>query len=124
MEYLSLPFILRKGYLTKTDLYESISFSLGLILSSRPGSLPFEPEFGCELWEKEYSDLYTANRSDVQGSVRNAIGKFEKRLFNVSVTLLNVETGRGHTLGLAVRVTGSYRDGEFEKKFDETFNIG
>jgi phage baseplate assembly protein W len=124
MEYLSLPLTLRKGRFKKTDLYNSISNSIGLILSTRPGSIPFDPEFGCELWSKEFSDFYTANRSDIQGGIRKAIGKYEKRLINVSVTLQNVETAPGHPLGIAVKVIGNYQDGDSKKRFEELFRVG
>ena len=124
MDYLSLPLTLRKGFFRTTDLYESINHSIGLILSTRRGSLPFDAEFGCDLWEKEYSDLFMANRAEVQGSVRNAINRYEQRLFNVSVTLVKVETSPDHPLGLAVKIVGNYKDDEGEKRFEETFNVG
>ena len=124
MEYLSLPFALRKGYLDKTDLYESISYSIGLILCAREGSLPFESEFGCNIWEKEFSDLYTTSRADIRASIRNAIDKYESRLYNVSVSISEVDTSFSHALGLVVKVSGNYRDDREEKKFAETFNVG
>ncbi len=52
MEYLALPFVLREGYLEKANLQESITYSIGLILSARTGSMPFNPEYGCEIWGK------------------------------------------------------------------------
>jgi len=124
MKYLALPLILRKGHFKKTDLHSSISSSVGLILSTRPGSIPFEPEFGCDIWDKEFSDFFSTNRSDVQGSVRKAIGKYEKRLFNVSASLTNVQTAPGHPLGIAVKVIGNYQDGDDKKRFEEIFRVG
>jgi phage baseplate assembly protein W len=124
MDYLSLPFVLKKGYLDKSDLYDSISFSIGLILSAREGSLSFEPDFGCNIWEREFSDLYTASRADIRASIRNAIDKFEKRLYNVTVSISEVDTKRVHSLGLVVKIKGNYRDDGEEKIFEETFNIG
>lgn len=124
MEYLSLPFVLRKGYLKRTGAQDSISNSVGLILSTRRGSLPFDPDYGCDLWEREYSDLFMANRSDVQGSVRNAITKNETRLYNVSVSLMNIQTGPNHPLGIAVKVIGNFKEDKDEKRFEEIFSIG
>ncbi|MBD3179846.1 MAG: hypothetical protein GF417_09720 [Candidatus Latescibacteria bacterium] len=124
MEYLTLPLVLRNGHFKRTGLKSSISNSVGLILSTRPGSIPFDPEYGCDLWDREFSDFYSANRSDVQGSVRKAIGKHEKRLFNVSVSLENIETAPGHPLGIAVRVIGNYQDGDQRKRFEEVFRVG
>jgi phage baseplate assembly protein W len=124
MEYLSLPFALRKGYLGTTGIQDSISNSIGLILSTRKGSLPFDPEYGCDLWEREYSDLFMVSKSDVQGSVRNAITRNEPRLYNVSVSLVNVQTGPVHPLGIAVKVIGNYKEDKEEKRFEELFSIG
>jgi phage baseplate assembly protein W len=124
MEYLSLPFALRKGYLGTTGIQDSISNSIGLILSTRKGSLPFDPEYGCDLWEREYSDLFMVSKSDVQGSVRNAITRNEPRLYNVSVSLVNVQTGPVHPLGIAVKLIGNYKEDKEEKRFEELFSIG
>ncbi len=124
MEYLSLPFLLRKGFLNKTDRYDSITNSIGLILSTRKGSLPFDPEFGCDLWDREFSDLFMVNRSELQGSIRNAVDIYEARLFNVSVSLININTGPDHPLGIAVKVIGNYKDENDEKRFEEIFSIG
>ena len=124
MEYLSLPLLLKKGYLSKASLYDSITYSIGLILICRLGDLPFDPEYGCDIGDKEFSDLYTANKADIRASIRIAIDKFEKRLYNVSVTLVSVDTSHLHALGVAVKVTGIFRDNGEEKKFEETFTIG
>jgi phage baseplate assembly protein W len=124
MDYIALPFALKKGYLEKTDLYKSISNSIGLILSTRQGTLPFDSDYGCGLWDREFSDFFMVNRQDVQGSVRNAINQFEPRLYNVSATLVNIDSGPEHPLGIAVRVIGNYRDENVEKRFEEIFSIG
>jgi len=124
MEYLSLPFSLRKGYLKKTGIQDSISSSIGLILSTRKGSLPFDPQYGCDLWEREYSDLFMVNRSDVQGSIRDAITKNEPRLYNVSVSLMDIQTGPTHPLGIAIKVIGNFKEEKEEKRFEEIFRIG
>ncbi len=93
-------------------------------MSTRQGSLPFDADFGCNIWEREFSDLYTANKADIRASIRNAIGKYEKRLYDVSVSIAEVDTGISHTLGLVVKVHGNYREDGEEKKFEETFSIG
>ena len=124
MDYLSLPLQLIKGYMDKAGMYDSLLYSIGLILSSRLGALPFDPSFGCDIWEKEFSDLYTANKADIRASIRIAIDKFEKRLYNVSVTLVSVDVSHLHALGVAVKVTGLFREDGEEKKFEETYTIG
>ncbi|HVP07429.1 MAG TPA: GPW/gp25 family protein [Candidatus Acidoferrum sp.] len=124
MDYLALPLALREGYLNRATMEESLAYSIGLILSTRTQTVPFYPEFGCEIWEKEYSDLYTSNKSDIRSALRNAIDRFEKRLYNVSVTFSSESVDSTHSLGIKVKVSGSYREDGEEKKFDGTYNIG
>jgi|WetSurMetagenome_2_1015567.scaffolds.fasta_scaffold61499_2 phage baseplate assembly protein W len=126
MEYLALPFVLREGYLDRGNLEESITFSVGLILSTRPGAMHFDPEYGCDIWDKEYSDLYTANKADIRASLRNAIDRSERRLYNTSISFINEAEATGQELsGMVVRVTGNYRDedGE-ERKYEQSFHLG
>ncbi len=124
MDYLALPLALREGYLNRATMEESLAYSIGLILSTRTQTVPFYPEFGCEIWEKEYSDLYTSNKSDIRSALRNAIDRFEKRLYNVSVTFSSESVDSTHSLGIKVKVSGNYREDGEEKKFDGTYNIG
>jgi len=124
MDYLSLPFSLDKGYFKKVDLYDSIACSVGLILSTRIGSIPFEPGYGCEIWEKEFSDMQSTNRGDIRAGVRNAISKYEKRLHHVSVSMENVEIKSGRPLGIVIKVSGKYDEDGKEKKFEEVFTTG
>ena len=124
MEYLSLPLVMRDGYLARADLDDSIRHSVGLILSTRVGSIDFSPNFGCDLWDKEYADLLAANKADVRASLRNAIDNFEKRLYNVNVSFGMTGDKALHILGIKVKVTGNYLDGKEEKKFDASYNLG
>ncbi len=124
MDYLALPLVLREGYLSRTSLEESITFSIGLIFSTRMGMMPFAPEYGCALWEREYSDLLTANKADIRASLRNAIDLFEKRLYNVSVSFTSVANHASHPLGMMVRVRGNYREDGEEKRYESNFLVG
>ena len=125
MEYLALPLLLRDGYLPRTDVRQSIAYSIGLLLSARAGSIPFLSEFGSDLWDREFSDLVFANKAEVRSSLRNAIDRFEKRLYNVSVSFVNVSDSRPHALGMAVKVRGNYRDeSEQEQQFEVSFTLG
>jgi len=124
MEYLALPFVLREGYLTKADLPESITYSIGLLLSTRRGTIPFSPDYGCDIWEKEFSDLYSANKGEIRASLRNAIDKYEKRLYNVSLSFKETATEAARVLGMAVTVSGYFRDENEEKKYEATFYLG
>jgi phage baseplate assembly protein W len=124
MEYLSLPLVLNRGYLSRCTLEESIIYSVGLILSTRVGQLPFAPEYGSEIWEREFSDMVTSNKADLRGNFRNAIDKYETRLYNVSVSILQAHESRAAAIGLVTEVTGNYMDGNEEKTLRHSFRIG
>ena len=124
MDYLALPFILREGYLDRANLHESLAFSVGLILCTRVDSMPFLPAYGCEIWDREFTDIQTANKGDVRSALRNAIDQFEKRLYNVSVSFANRDDPGVHALGMVVKVTGNYKEGDEEKKFEASFRLG
>jgi len=124
MDYLALPVVLRNGYFIKADLAESIAYSIGLILSTRRGTMAFEPDFGCEIWDKEYSDLYSANKANIRSSIRNAIDKYEKRVYNTSVSLAGFDNAAHDPLGLRVKVSANYREDGEERKFERTFRVG
>jgi phage baseplate assembly protein W len=124
MDYLALPFVLREGYLDRATLHESIAFSIGLILSTRVGTMPFAPDYGCEIWDREYSDLFTANKGDVRANLRNAIDHFDKRLYNVSVSFAGAAETGPHSLGMTVKVSGNYLEDGEEKKFEASYRLG
>ncbi len=125
MEYIALPFILRKGFLDRANLEESIAHSIGLIISTRVGTMKFDPEFGCGIWEREFSDLHTANKGDIRANIRNSIDKYEGRLHNVSVSFENIGDANSHILGMIVKISGKYRgeDGQ-EKNFEAQYRTG
>ena len=125
MDYLAIPFELREDYLTRAvSLRDSIRYSVGLLLSTRRGAMPFLPEFGCDIWEMEYGDLATANKAAVRAALRNAIATFERRLTDVSVSFSNVQGPAPHAIGIEVRVNGLYRENGEEKKFEAAFMLG
>jgi len=124
MEFLGLPLLIRDGYLPRTSLKESIINSVGLILSTRMGTMPQRIDFGCDLWDKEFSDMMTSNKSDIRASLRNAVGKHEKRLYNLSVSFSSHSLKGSETLGMKVKVTGTYREDGEEKKFEATYALG
>ena len=124
MDYLALPYVLREGYLDRANLLESLTYSIGLILSTRKGAMPFEPEFGCDIWDREYADLYTANKGDIRDSLRMSIDKFEKRLQNVSVSFTRIDDRSTSVLGMLVKVSGNYRDdNNEEQKFQASYHL-
>ena len=125
MEYIALPFVLRKGFLDRAGLEDSIAHSVGLIISTRIGSIKFAPEFGCGIWDKEFSDLYSANKADIRANIRNSIANYEGRLYNVSVSFENISDSQRHVLGMVIKISGNFwgEDGE-EKHFDAQYQMG
>lgn len=125
MYYLILPLILRKGDLGKAGIEESIFCSIGLILNTRKGSLPFDEGFGCDLWEWEFSDIYRVNAADIRKSVREAINIYEPRLNNIDVSIPQKKGERTkRPLGLGLVVAGTFVDEGRERNFRREFNIG
>lgn len=124
MEYLALPFVLRKGYLGRAEIYDSIAQSIGLILSTRLNMLPFDKNYGCDIWAKEFSDIQALNKSDLRASFRNAISRYERRLENVAVSFAAMTDGKPHLIGMTAKVTGTYLDGKTKKRFEAVFNVG
>ena len=124
MEYLALPFVLRNGYLGRAEIFDSIAQSIGLILSTRLKMLPFDKNYGCDIWDKEFSDIQTINKSDMRASFRNAISKYEKRLENVAVSFAASSDGKLHSIGMIAKVTGTYFDGKSKKRFEASYNVG
>ena len=124
MEYLALPFVLRDGYLGRAELFDSIAQSIGMILSTRLNMLPFDKNYGCDIWEKEFSDVQTLNKSDMRASLRNAISIYEKRLDNVAVSFANLSDSKPHLIGMVAKVTGTYFDGKSKKRFEANYNVG
>mgnify|MGYP006278084203 CR=1 FL=1 len=124
MEYISLPLLPIEGHLDRTDLESSIAQSIGLILSTRPGQIPFWPEYGCALWDKEYADLLTTNKAEIRAALRNAIGAFEPRMYNISVSFDPESAAAASALGLRVRISGNFRDGDQERKFTFQYLVG
>ncbi len=125
MEYLTLPYRLKHDYLGRGDLRESIMHTVGLILSTRAGRIGFMPEFGCNIWEKEFADLLATSRSDIRASLRNAVDSFEKRLYNISVSFSPEDRFEARALGITVKVTGNFRDDDDqEQKFEANYHLG
>ena len=125
MEYLTLPYRLTHAYLGRGNLEQSLRHSVGLILSTRLGRMPFHQEFGCAIWDKEYSDILSANKSDIRAALRNALDTQEKRLYNLSVSFTPEDRAEIEALGLKVKVTANYRDDDNEeRKFEALYHLG
>ncbi len=123
MEYLTLPLRLQEGHLKRGDMLDSITNSVGLILSTRLGRMKFMPEYGCEIWEREYADIFAANKADIRSALRNAVDRFEKRLYNLSISFSPSEAEAAARLGMVVKVTGNFKEDGEEKKFERVYRL-
>lgn len=125
MEYLRLPFSLRNDYIARADdLRESIHQSIALLLSTRLGDLPFLPDYGCEIWQMAFTDIETANRAEVRASLRTALDRYERRLFNVSVSFSHDHGPGPQMLGIRAKVTGNFLENGQEQKFEAVYHLG
>jgi phage baseplate assembly protein W len=70
---------------------ESISQSIRMILSTRPGTRPLEPGYGCRLHEFLFRPLTPSFRSAVTFFVESALAEWEKRIVLTSV---EIEAGK------------------------------
>lgn len=122
-KYLSLPLTLEEGHFPRCNLKESLVNSVTLIISTRVGQLPFLREFGCVLWEREFSDLHTASKADVRASIRNAIANHEPRLYNVDVVFTEGSAARQRRIGLQVKVSANYKEDGVEKMLDVSCSV-
>ncbi len=86
--------------------------------------MPFDTDYGSDIWEKEFSDVMTANKADIRSNLRNAIDKYEKRLYNISVSLINISEESPQSSGLAVKIAGTYKENNEEKKFEARYLLG
>jgi phage baseplate assembly protein W len=77
------------------SLGESISQLLFMIVSTRKGEMPGDPDFGCAIWDLQFEIVMDAMKWKyaVEQSILEGIQRYEKRLENpsVHVSLLDVE---------------------------------
>ncbi len=99
-------------------------YSIGLILSTRKGQLPFDPEYGSVIWDREYADIQASNKSELRSGLRDAIQKYERRLSSVVVSFEQPTSVGTRSIGVAVKVTGEYTDGGHLRPFEAFYNLG
>lgn len=71
---------------------DDIRQCINIILYTIPGSLPLQPEFGCDL--HQYIDEPVTNRSKIAKAIFDAIELFEPRVVVTSVTSVLVGAER------------------------------
>ena len=77
----------RNRDLPAASLGTSIAQNIFLIVSARYGEHRFDPEFGCEIWEKDFETIYHAAawQEEVSRSILKSLRKYERRLEGIDV---------------------------------------
>ena len=121
-KYLKIPLNLTHESLDKISLRESISQFVGIIIGSRFGSFPFDPVFGCRIWEREYTHFSIESQAEFRGFLRNAISTYEKRLKNVSVNIIQAFVAPNRNkASLVAQVKGIFMEDGEERSFEEEY---
>ncbi|HBE72020.1 MAG TPA: hypothetical protein DDW52_28100 [Planctomycetaceae bacterium] len=96
-----------RGFERCSSLEESVSQSIRLILTTRPGTLPLTKEFGCRIHELVFRPLTTALKRQAAFFVEQSIAQWEPRALVNGVEVLELRDGTnslGQPWGMAVRV--------------------
>jgi phage baseplate assembly protein W len=89
---LRLDEIILKKKLQTCSLTHSIAQNLHLIISTYRGEAAYSDEFGCSLWDEEFNIQLNFNwKETLIESLKQAVGKFEKRLQLLDVKVLMQE---------------------------------
>jgi phage baseplate assembly protein W len=89
---LRLDQIILKKKLQTCSLTHSIAQNLHLIISTYRGEAAYSDEFGCSLWDEEFNIQLNFNwKETLIESLKQAAGKFEKRLQLLEVKVLMQE---------------------------------
>lgn len=73
--------------LTSVNLGSSIAQNIFLIVSTKYKEHRFDPEYGCEIWERDFETITTPLvwQEDVNRSILKCISRYEPRLEGVAV---------------------------------------
>lgn len=99
MKYLKLPIdfssVLKGKELKTCPVEESIAQSIMLQITSRYGEVAGRPRFGSDIWELEFNQLVKIYEweENVKNSLLKSIETYEKRLYDVEVTVSLKEVG-------------------------------
>lgn len=92
---LPIPFqsLITRKEIDKCDLKTSIAQKIHLTLITAFGESRFNPEFGCEIWEFDFENIYNLEgwKDKVAKSITKAITENEKRLERIKV-LVDVQS--------------------------------
>lgn len=83
----------RNRELPTCNLGTSIAQNIFLIISSRYNEHRFDPDFGCEIWEKDFETITnpTLWQDQVNRSIIKSLRLYERRLENIDVDTVITE---------------------------------
>ncbi|OEK09824.1 lysozyme [Flavivirga aquatica] len=93
MKYIKLPInfssLIKGKDSSSCSLEESIAQSIMMQITSRYGEVAGRPDFGSDIWELEFNQLVKVYEweEDVKQSLLKTINLYEKRLYDVDVTV-------------------------------------
>ena len=84
----------RNRDLPTCGLGTSIAQNIFLLISARYGEHRFDPEFGCEIWEKDFETITNVGiwQEQVNRSIVKSLRQYERRLEKIDVDVLITET--------------------------------
>lgn len=83
----------------KMDWNKDVSRSLGLrsiknsllgIITTKKGSRPFDPEFGCDLSDQLFENMTPLTADTVERNIESAVRNYEPRIDKLSVNVIPV----------------------------------
>lgn len=79
--------ITRNRELPTASLGDSIAQNVFLIVSSKFNEHRYDPQFGCELWERDFEFAVNTHiwQEHIDNSILDTLVKYEKRLENLDV---------------------------------------
>jgi len=86
----------RNRELPECNLGTSIAQNIFLLISSKYNEHRFEPQYGCDIWEKDFETITNALvwQEEVNRSIVNSLTKYERRLEKLDGARRNRD-GRG-----------------------------
>jgi len=105
----------RSKELPAVNLGTSIAQNIFLIVSTKYKEHRFDPEYGCEIWERDFETITSPMtwQEQINRSIRKCLARYEPRLENVAVdTVISEQEYQHPTTGVRSvkkRVTANVR---------------
>lgn len=120
---LQLAKVLEGNELPVSDLVQSITKNLELIIMTKFGEHRCDPSFGCEIWDLDFELIISENlwEEKLRQSMLKSITSHEHRLTNVEITVDIIEVEKFHLFrkhteikkSVDIRLTGTmHKTGE------------